>query len=118
VKVIPQLILPLKCALNTRDPEIIVVALKVIGKLVTSSVLAGEALVPYYRQLLPIFNLYRNHNMNLGDGIDYGQRKKKNLGDLIQETLEIMEMNGGDDAFINIKYMIPTYESCVYDIRG
>lgn len=29
VKVIPQLILPLKTALNTRDPDIIVVALKV-----------------------------------------------------------------------------------------
>jgi len=118
VKVIPQLILPLKAALNTRDVEIIAVALKVLQKLVVSSDLAGEALVPYYRQLLPIFNLYRNHNLNLGDKIDYGQRKKKNLGDLIQETLEIMEMNGGDDAFINIKYMIPTYESCVYDIRG
>lgn len=64
--------------------------------LVKSSDLAGEALVPYYRQLLPIFNLYRNHNINIGDKIDYGQRKKKNLGDLIQETLEIMEMNGGE----------------------
>jgi len=64
--------------------------------LVKSSDLAGEALVPYYRQLLPIFNLYRNHNINIGDNIDYGQRKKKNLGDLIQETLEIMEMNGGE----------------------
>ena len=80
--------------------------------------LAGEALVPYYRQLLPIFNLYRNHNVNIGDYFEYGQRKKKCLGDLIQETLEKMELNGGDDAFINIKYMIPTYESCVYDIRG
>jgi len=118
VKVIPQLILPLKAALNTRDAEIIAVALKVISRLVTSSDLAGEALVPYYRQLLPIFNLYKNFNSNIGDHIDYGQRKKKNLGDLIQECLEIMELNGGDDAFINIKYMIPTYESCVYDIRG
>ena len=61
-----------------------------------SSQLAGEALVPYYRQLLPIFNLYKNFNNNLGDQIDYGQRKKKTIGDLIQETLEIMEMNGGD----------------------
>jgi hypothetical protein len=118
VKVIPQLILPLKAALNTRDVEIIAVALKVLQKLVVSSDLSGEALVPYYRQLLPVFNLYRNFNKNIGDHIDYGQRKKQNLGDLIQETLEIMEMNGGDDAFINIKYMIPTYESCVYDIRG
>ncbi len=69
--------------------------------LVKSSDLAGEALVPYYRQLLPIFNLYRNHNINIGDKIDYGQRKKKNLGDLIQETLEIMEMNGGEVNQIN-----------------
>jgi hypothetical protein len=22
-------------------------------------------------------------------------------------------MHGGEDAFINIKYMVPTYESCV-----
>ena len=56
-------------------------------------------MVPYYRQLLPIFNLYRNHNKNIGDKIDYAQRKKKNLGDLIQETLEIMEMNGGEVQF-------------------
>jgi len=58
--------------------------------------LSGEALVPYYRQLLPIFNMYKNFNTNIGDQIDYGQRKKKNLGDLINETLEIMEINGGD----------------------
>ena len=32
---------------------------------------------------------------------------------LPQETLELLEMHGGEDAFINIKYMIPTYESCV-----
>lgn len=64
--------------------------------MVTCSELAGEALVPYYRQLLPIFNMYKNHNANIGDQIDYSQRKKKNLGDLINETLEIMEINGGD----------------------
>jgi len=51
--------------------------------------------------------------VNTGDKIDYSQQKKNNLGDLIDETLEILETNGGDDAFINIKYMIPTYESAV-----
>ena len=45
------------------------------------------------------------------DGID--QQKRKTLGDLIVETLEMFEIHGGEDAFINIKYMIPTYESCV-----
>jgi hypothetical protein len=111
--VIPQLIIPIKTALNTRDPDIIQITLKVIQKLVTSGEMIGEALVPYYRQLLPIFNLYKAKNINLGDKIEYNQRKKINLGDLVQETLELLEQTGGEDAFINIKYMIPTYESCV-----
>lgn len=100
-------------ALNTRDPDIIAVMLKVIQKLVLSGEMIGEALVPYYRQILPIFNIFRNSNKNIGDKIEYDQRKRLNLGDLISETLELLEQTGGEDAFINIKYMIPTYESCV-----
>jgi hypothetical protein len=73
----------------------------------------GEALVPYYRQILPVLNLYKIKNQNLGDKIDYAQRKTLNLGDLIQQTLEMFETHGGEDAFINIKYMVPVYESCV-----
>ena len=34
----------------------------------------GEALVPYYRQLLPVLSLFMGATPNLGDGIDYGQR--------------------------------------------
>jgi len=111
--VIPQLIIPLKTALNTRDPDIVQIALKIIQKLVLSGEMIGEALVPYYRQLLPILSLYKTKNSNIGDKIEYSQRKKINLGDLVQETLELLEQTGGEDAFINIKYMIPTYESCV-----
>mmetsp|Transcript_4651 Transcript_4651/g.14156 ORF Transcript_4651/g.14156 Transcript_4651/m.14156 type:complete len:117 (-) Transcript_4651:1011-1361(-) len=47
----------------------------------------GEALVPYYRQLLPVFNIFKNHKINVGDKIVYNQRKRLVLGDLIQETL-------------------------------
>lgn len=100
LKVISQLIVPLKKALNTRDPEIIVIALKVIQKLATCSELAGIRLVPYYRQLLPILNVFITKNSNIGDKIDYSQRKKKNIGDLIQETLEILEQNGGDVSYL------------------
>ena len=57
--------------------------------------------------------LARDVAVNCGDGIDYSQRKRENLGDLIQETLEAFERYGGDDAYINIKYMIPSYESCM-----
>lgn len=111
--VIPQLIIPIKTALNTRDHEIIAITLKILQALVTCSDTIGEALVPYYRQILPIMNLFKTCNKNLGDKIDYSQRKSANLGDLIQNTLELFEMHGGEDAFINIKYMVPTYESCV-----
>jgi len=111
--VVPQLIIPIKTALNTRDPELIATMLKVLQALVLSGEMIGEALVPYYRQILPVLNIFKNKNANLGDTIDYSQRKRMNLGDLIEETLEIFEVHGGEDAFINIKYMIPVYESCV-----
>jgi len=57
--------------------------LKILQKLVLSGEMIGEALVPYYRQILPIFNIYKNNSMNIGDFIDYSQRKKLNLGELI-----------------------------------
>lgn len=139
-------------ALNSRDPAIICAMLLLLQQLVLSADRIGEALVPYYRQILPIFNLFKLQNcahfppcrffyflffceVNSGDAIDYGQQKKSNVGDLVltkkgspfstvfkcstcpsfqvEETLALFELKGGDDAFINIKYMIPTYESHV-----
>ncbi|XP_019727665.1 parkin coregulated gene protein, partial [Hippocampus comes] len=109
--VIPQLIIPIKNALNTRNRQVICTTLKVLQHLVMSGDTVGETLVPYYRQILPILNIFKNMNINTGDGIDYSQQKRENVGDLIQETLEVLERYGGEDAFINIKYMVPTYES-------
>ncbi|KAK6304164.1 hypothetical protein J4Q44_G00247500 [Coregonus suidteri] len=138
--VIPQLIIPIKNALNTRNRQVICTTLKVLQHLVVSGDMVGEALVPYYRQILPILNIFKNMNksrlnddmnniqlagytlyrqdrtaasVNSGDGIDYSQQKRENIGDLIQETLEVFERYGAEDAFINIKYMVPTYESCM-----
>merc|ERR1711933_529995 len=99
--VVPQLIIPVKTALNTRDPELMTTMMKVLQTLVLSGDMIGEALVPYYRQILPVFNIFKNKNENIGDSIQYSQRKRVNIGDLIQETLEIFEVHGGEDAFIN-----------------
>lgn len=113
LSVVPQLIIPIKTALNTRDPEVMGTVLKAMQTLVLSGDMIGEALVPYYRQILPVLNIFKSKNLNIGDQMDYSQRKRLNLGDLIEETLEIFEVHGGEDAFINIKYMIPVYESHV-----
>jgi len=111
--VIPQLIIPIKNALNTRNPVVVARILKILQELVYCAPFIGEALVPYYRQILPVLNIFKAKNETLGDAIAYGQRKRENIGDLIEETLEAFEKTGGEDAFINIKYMIPTYESCL-----
>ncbi|CAM9134283.1 unnamed protein product, partial [Hapterophycus canaliculatus] len=148
-------------ALNTRQKAVIVKVLKVLQALVTCDQgpdgqgLIGQALVPYYRQILPVLNIFIRQNgqffspkywacfgnccpswlaiyhrnllgspprerwstkeraHNLGDGIDYGQQRRENLGELIMETLEAFEVNGGEDAFINIKYLVPVFQSVV-----
>ena len=63
--VIPQLIIPLKTALNTRDPSVIAITLKVLQQVVVSGELIGEALVPYYRQILPVLNIFKSKNVLL-----------------------------------------------------
>ena len=77
-----------------------------------SSEQAGRALIAYYRQLLPICSLFWGATQSLGDKIDYAQQSHANLGELIAETLALLERRGGVNALINIKYMVPTYQSC------
>jgi len=126
--VLPQVILPLQNALKTRDAPIVAVAMDILRHLATCEKSIGPMLVPYYRQLLPILNVFRNCDslkvtLNvLSDGskrdgkelIGKG-RSAKTLRILVKETLRVLERVGGEDALINIKYMVPTYESCVLD---
>ena len=112
---IPLLIVPLRKALNTKDKDIVGLICKIIQKMVITHPECGHTFVPYYRQLLPSFNLMKNWNLNIGDKIDFGQRNACNIGDLIQETLELLEKTGGSEAFINIKFMIPTYQSVMFN---
>lgn len=50
--VVPQLIIPIKTALNTRCAEIVCTTIKVLIQLVLSADMIGEALVPYEFTLL------------------------------------------------------------------
>ncbi|XP_065088886.1 parkin coregulated gene protein-like [Ochlerotatus camptorhynchus] len=108
---LPMLILPAKRALNTKDPDVIIATLRALQQLVQAGPCIGPALVPYYRQLLPIPNLFGAFNVNIGDRIDFQGGNR--LGDVIDETLALLERTGGRDAYLNIKYMVPTYESRV-----
>ena len=76
-----------------------------------------ESISIYNGLLIPdiLFSFFFHSSCYLiqGDGIDYSQRKRCSLGELIIQTLEQMEMHGGEDAFINIKYLVPIYQSAV-----
>ena len=52
-----QLIIPIKTALNTRDHSVMCITLQLLQKLVLSADLVGEALVPYYRQVIGMRDL-------------------------------------------------------------
>jgi hypothetical protein len=65
--VVPQLIIPIKTALNTRIKSVIVKVLKILQQLFSCDAesgapLIGQALVPYYRQILPIMNIFIRRN--------------------------------------------------------
>jgi hypothetical protein len=49
-------------ALNTRNAQVMCRTLKALQQLAKSADYIGQALVPYYRQLLPIFNMFKNNN--------------------------------------------------------
>ncbi|KAI1240732.1 PACRG, partial [Lamprotornis superbus] len=60
--VVPQLIIPIKNALNLRNRQILCTTLKIIQHLVVSAEMVGEALVPYYRQILPVLSIFKHMN--------------------------------------------------------
>lgn len=84
--VIPQLIIPLKSksdlnldALNTRDQWIMCKAIKVLKFIALSGTSVGEALVPYYRQLLPILNIFRHFDSKTGNNMFREHRRLHRL---------------------------------------
>ncbi|XP_041827680.1 parkin coregulated gene protein isoform X2 [Melanotaenia boesemani] len=58
--VIPHLIQHICNALNTKKEKVMCNTMKVLQHLVQSADNVGEALVPYFRRILPVFNLFKN----------------------------------------------------------
>ncbi|RLN49240.1 hypothetical protein BBJ29_003884 [Phytophthora kernoviae] len=102
----------LRTNLETRDISAVRGALLLLQQL-TQVAGVGPLLVPYYRQLLPVLNVFKSKRRNIGDAMDFQQQRAQDLGEVVLETLELLERTGGADAFINIKYMVPTYESAL-----
>lgn len=57
--------------------------------------------------------MFLEDSRNIGDLIDYGQRKMDDIGEEVRKTLELLEETGGPLALKYIKGSIPVYESCL-----
>ncbi|TMW59417.1 hypothetical protein Poli38472_004486 [Pythium oligandrum] len=104
-----RIITALRSILETRDSKHLRDALFVLQELAQIPGI-GPALVPFYRQLLPVISMFKGKRRNLGDTMDFKQNSLKDVSEMVRETLELLERTGGPDAFVNIKYMVPTYE--------
>lgn len=113
ISCIKNLVRPIRNALSKFDTDILLGVLKAIQLLVTSNEGIGATLMPYSKQFLAPIASFLDMNKNLGDGIDYGQRKDDDVGENVRRTLELMEEKGGPGAFEAIKFSIPLYQSCM-----
>jgi len=105
VPVIPQIVKPIKAALNLRDKEISFTVLRVLQELVMCDENAAHSLAKHYRMFLPVFNILKAKT-GWTDGTG-------NMPDAIQETMEMLEIYGGEESYDELKRMVPTYVSCV-----
>ena len=110
---LPKLMPMLRTALVTKHPEVVLAGLQFLRELALCDPAVGAALVPYFRLVLGVVNIFVGKRNNLGDAFDYQQGKDsaENIGTVAIETLETLERCGGLKAFANIKYMVPTYQS-------
>mmetsp|Transcript_15087 Transcript_15087/g.22650 ORF Transcript_15087/g.22650 Transcript_15087/m.22650 type:complete len:337 (+) Transcript_15087:1659-2669(+) len=111
---IQQIVQGLRLALLTKKQDNVQAALRVIQIMLHSNHCLGEALVPHYKSLLGVPNLFFTKRKNTGDAIHYGQRRGTDIGTTVHETLELLEKYGGPNAFFQIKKMVPAYETSAF----
>lgn len=104
----------LRNALSTCSPTVVLGTFKAIQQLVQVGPGVGEALMPYGKLFLGPIATFLAMTRDIGDQIDYGQRRNDDIGEEALKTLEYLEENGGPGAYESIKNSIPTYKSCIH----
>lgn len=125
VTVLPQLVRGIRAGLYSFDIEKKKFCLKTLSR-ITAMQGIGAQLVPFYRQLLPPLRKYHpiivtvtmefsgtvRQSRSRSDRVHYD--KGRQIEEIITSTLNDLERSGGPNALINIKYLLPHYESCQY----
>ncbi|CAB3411209.1 unnamed protein product [Caenorhabditis bovis] len=112
ISVLPHLVRGIRAGLYSFDVEKKKFCLRTLSR-VTSLPGIGPQLVPFYRQLLPPLRSV-GHSRSRSDRVHYNRGRQ--IEEMITSTLNDLERTGGPNALINIKYLLPNYESCKYMI--
>ncbi|CAI5442055.1 unnamed protein product [Caenorhabditis angaria] len=108
--VLPQLVRGLRAGFYSFDNEKKKFCLRTLSRIASMDSI-GPQLVPFYRQLLPPLRNVRQ-SRSRSDRVHYD--KGRQLEEMITSTLNDLERSGGANALINIKYLLPHYDSCQY----
>jgi hypothetical protein len=106
-----SLVRPLRNAMSKFDAHVLLNVLKAVQQLLLCGDGVGEALMPHTRQFLAPMAAFLDDQRNIGDHIDYGQRKRNDIGEEVRLTLELMEEKSGPEALKAIKFCIPCCKS-------
>jgi hypothetical protein len=103
--VVPELVQSIKDCLNTKKPQVITSVLRAIQQMVAVGPGIVKELSKGYNKFLPVFNILRVKRGKGSTGTA--------IANLVDETLEVLEMGGGKNAFRVLRKMIPNYTSCM-----
>lgn len=105
--IVSQLVQPIKDCLNTKNSVVICNVLRAIQQLAVCGPSVVKELTKGYHKFLPAFNILRvSKKSNQGN-------VPSAIGNLVDETLEVLEMNGDEMAYKDLRKMIPNYSSCM-----
>lgn len=112
LKALPKIVFPLRQTLNVRSNNwyVIVGGLKTLQNITKcgKNDIVARGLIPYCQLLLTALRRYRHsYNVTTTDGIN--PNVVYNIAALCNETLRMFECRGGPLAYVNIKYIIPSY---------
>jgi hypothetical protein len=95
--VVPRLIEPFRTNMATRVPNVVVSSLKCMQYLLQRGTYdVGKALYPHFPHILQMFNVFHSWRQNLGDKIDYSQKDKQDIGELVSRWLGPLTQHSGD----------------------
>jgi hypothetical protein len=113
LEALPRLILPMKEALNTGDARVLAVAFDLLYTMTTTYAAVGEALVPYHRQLLPVFRAYKDVDtifvslVNLCDAKCWSETRPKSKPKTTRDGAAEARLSRGAPCTTNLELTAP-----------